>query len=229
MVTSPILKHTISFDYPQTINDRDIAMKKSSSSSSIIEDENKILDETVSENSKIVIQELFQSNKDLKKEIHRQLKHTIEINEQCVDRTYNMRNNTKRNKMKNDHKCSIYSDELKKLEKYKMKALMYKQQFETCQNIIINLRKTIQTMKKRHEKLNIIEQKQIDTKQYQSLSTDHRFIHELFHLCFQHLTNSSKSRTTTPSHQDMRTYIQQTFNYLIKKSSKVYQFWIGER
>ncbi|CAF3352693.1 unnamed protein product [Rotaria sp. Silwood1] len=210
MATSPLLKRTISFGYPQTINDQEISIKRlssssSSCSSSVIEDEIKILDETISEDDKTLIQELLQSNKDLKKEIHniyQQLKHTIKINEQCVDQAYNMTSYTKNNKM-------------------------YKQKFEAYQETINNLRKTIQTMEKRFEKLNIIEQqqqqpKQIDSKQYHSLSTDHRFIYELFHLCLQHSKNSSKSRITTiQSHQDMKTYIQQTFNYLIKKSSEI--------
>ncbi|CAF4904181.1 unnamed protein product [Rotaria sp. Silwood1] len=236
MATSPLLKRTISFGYPQTINDQEISIKRlsssssSSCSSSVIEDEIKILDETISEDDKTLIQELLQSNKDLKKEIHniyQQLKHTIKINEQCVDQAYNMTSNTKNNKMIDGYNSSIYFNEFKKSEKYKMKALMYKQKFEAYQETINNLRKTIQTMEKRFEKLNIIEQqqqqpKQIDSKQYHSLSTDHRFIYELFHLCLQHSKNSSKSRITTiQSHQDMKTYIQQTFNYLIKKSSEI--------
>ncbi|CAF2797257.1 unnamed protein product [Rotaria sp. Silwood2] len=230
MARSPILKRTISFGYPQTINDREISMEKSSLSSSsslLIEDQIKILDETLSENGKTLIQELLQSNKNLKKEIHdinQQLKYTIKINEKYVDQAYNMTNNTKRNKMTNDSNNSIYSDKLRKLEKYKMKALMYKQQYELCQDTMNNLQKTNQTMEEQFEKLHNIEQqqqKQIGSQQYPSLSIDHRFIHKLFHLCLQHSTNSSKSRTTIPSHQDMKTYIQQTFNYLIKESFKI--------
>ncbi|UJR35120.1 hypothetical protein I4U23_027891 [Adineta vaga] len=246
----------------------------SSSSSSIKEDEDemKILDETLPENdinkhrstnsnhrhitmnnhkSKKdiggpLIQELLESNMNLKKEIRdirRQIKHANGSNKQHIERaTINSSPSHKTKNFDEEEDCSFappiendyYQDSSmtkSKLQQYKTEAALYKQQVDQCQETIIHLRKTINSMEKRMEQLKSIENRQRGNASHQHESypsnsnnnTDHRFIHELFHLCIKYTPRSSKLKTTVPSHQDMKTYIRQTFTDLIRtpSSSKI--------
>ncbi|CAF4238438.1 unnamed protein product [Rotaria sp. Silwood2] len=192
-----------------------------------------------------MIQELIQSNMDLKKEIReirRQLKHNNGANKQRIDRVITRTSSSNKVNVLDDDACSFvppehdyYNDSsatLSKLQQYKTEATAYKQQLDACQETIAHLRKTIDSMEKRIEQLRTIEHRQITNASDQNENytttannnnnnnnTDHRFIHELFHLCIKYAPRSSKSKTTAPSHQDMKTFIRQTFNNFITTPS----------
>ncbi|CAF3799494.1 unnamed protein product [Rotaria sordida] len=190
-----------------------------------------------------MIQELIQSNMDLKKEIRdirRQLKHNNGTNKQRIDRVMTRTSSSNKVNVVDDDACSFvppehdyYNDHsatMSKLQQYKTEATVYKQQLDTCQETIAHLRKTVDSMEKRIEQLRTIEHRQMTnapdqnenytTTTNNNNNTDHRFIHELFHLCIKYAPRSSKLKTTVPSHQDMKTFIRQTFNDFIKIPSQ---------
>ncbi|CAF0751256.1 unnamed protein product [Rotaria sordida] len=192
-----------------------------------------------------MIQELIQSNMDLKKEIRdirRQLKHNNGTNKQRIDRVMTRTSSSNKVNVVDDDACSFvppehdyYNDHsatMSKLQQYKTEATVYKQQLDTCQETIAHLRKTVDSMEKRIEQLRTIEHRQMTnapdqnenytttTNYNNNNNTDHRFIHELFHLCIKYAPRSSKLKTTVPSHQDMKTFIRQTFNDFITKPSQ---------
>ncbi|CAF1256991.1 unnamed protein product [Rotaria magnacalcarata] len=183
-----------------------------------------------------MIQELIQSNMDLKKEIReirRQIKNNNGASKQRIDRAMIKASSSNKMNTLDDDACSFvppehgyYDDQsttISKLQQYKTEATVYKQQFDACQETIAQLRKTIDSMEKRIEQVRTIERRQVtnasDPNENYSTNTnnntDHRFIHELFHLCIKHAPRSSKSKTTIPSHQDMKTFIRQTFHDFI--------------
>ncbi|CAF0762814.1 unnamed protein product [Adineta steineri] len=192
-----------------------------------------------------LIQELLQSNMNLKKEIRdirRQIKYNNNgSNKQRIDRVINTTSPSNKTKILKDHnnddddddECSFapvehdYYNNSSKSKQYKTEATMYKQQLEKCQDTIVHLRKTIHSMEKRIEQLRSTEHRQVGNASNQHEShvstsnnnTDHRFIHELFHLCIKYLPRSSKLKTTVPTHQDMKTFIRQTFTDLIQRPS----------
>ncbi|CAF4100506.1 unnamed protein product [Rotaria socialis] len=183
-----------------------------------------------------MIQELIQSNMDLKKEIReirRQIKNNNGASKQRIDRAMTKASSSNKMNTLDDDVCSFvpserdyYDDQsttISKLQQYKTEATVYKQQLDTCQETIAQLRKTIESMERRIEQVRIIERRQVtnasDPNENYSTNTnnntDHRFIHELFHLCIKHAPRSSKSKTAIPSHQDMKTFIRQTFHDFI--------------
>ncbi|CAF1008083.1 unnamed protein product [Didymodactylos carnosus] len=106
-----------------------------------------------------------------------------------------------------------------------------KVQLDNCQDTIAQLRKTIDIMEKRLEQLRTLEQngnsKYLTMNNDSQTTTDHRFIHELFHMCIKYNRQSSSSKhytnnnekQTKPSHYDMRNYIWQTFSDTFKDKS----------
>ncbi|CAF1463219.1 unnamed protein product [Adineta ricciae] len=189
-----------------------------------------------------MIQELLQSNMILKKEIRdirRQIKHANGSNKQRIERVINNPSCSRQTKIFDDEEdCSFappvendsYDDFLtnkSKLQYYKNEATLYKQQLDQCQETVVHLRKTIHSMEKRIEQLKCAENRQLGNASHQHESypltsnnnTDHRFIHELFHLCIKYAPKSSKLKTNVPSHQDMKKYIRQTFTDFIRNPS----------
>lgn len=182
-----------------------------------------------------MIQELLQSNMDLKKEIRdirRQIRQQTGSQKKSSHRDRSNRQNVKKNLTLTDDEhddCSYFPAENldettksnSKLEKYKKEASIYKQQLDSCQETIAQLRKTIDTMDKNLEQLKSVQRPPThETSSTQkSNPSDHRFIHELFHLCIKYSSRSMKSSSMTPSHHDMKTFIRQTFADLIKSTS----------
>ncbi|CAF0874175.1 unnamed protein product [Adineta ricciae] len=268
MSSTSVLKRAIpnTSRYPTSNYHHDIFLAKSSSSSSSSKDDDnddevKTLDDTIPENESNIrrnpmlnirpnrkeiggplIQELLQSNMNLKKEIRdirRQIKHANGSNKQRIERVINNPSCSRQTKIFDDEEdCSFappiendsYDDLLTnktKLQYYKNEATLYKQQLDQCQETIVHLRKTIHSMEKRIEHLKCSENRQLENASHQHESypltsnnnTDHRFIHELFHLCIKYAPKSSKLKTNVPSHQDMKKYIRQTFTDFIRSPS----------